>query len=37
MKLALTYIFTTKAGEDYMKGVKTSGEDNILRLVVTVV
>jgi plastocyanin len=31
-----TYRFTTKAGEDYMKGVKTIGEDNVLRLVVTV-
>jgi hypothetical protein len=27
-----TYTFTTKAGEDYMKGVKTIGEDNVLRL-----
>ena len=31
-----TYIFTTKTGEDYMKGVKTMGEDNVLKLVVTV-
>jgi plastocyanin len=31
-----TYVFTTKAGEDYMKGVKTIGEDNVLRLVVKV-
>jgi len=31
-----TYVFTTKAGEDYMKGVKTIGEDNVLRLTVTV-
>jgi hypothetical protein len=30
------YTFTTKAGEDYMKGVKTTGEDNVLRLNVTV-
>jgi plastocyanin len=30
------YVFGTKAGEDYMKGVKTVGEDNVLRLVVTV-
>jgi plastocyanin len=30
------YVFTTKPGEDYMKGVKTTGEDNVLRLVVTV-
>jgi hypothetical protein len=32
-----TYVFTTKAGEDYMKGVKTVGEDNVLKLVVKVV
>jgi plastocyanin len=31
-----TYHFTTKAGEDYMKGVKTVGEDNVLRLTVKV-
>ena len=31
-----TYVFTTKVGEDYMKGVKTVGEDNVLRLVVKV-
>jgi hypothetical protein len=31
-----TYVFTTKVGEDYMKGVKTIGEDNVLRLVVKV-
>ena len=30
------YVFTTKAGEDYMKGVKTTGEDNVLHLKVTV-
>lgn len=30
------YTFKTVAGEDYMKGVKTTGEDNVLRLVVTV-
>jgi plastocyanin len=30
------YVFGTKAGEDYMKGVKTTGEDNALKLVVTV-
>ena len=30
------YVFTTRVGEDYMKGVKTTGEDNVLRLVVTV-
>jgi plastocyanin len=31
-----TYRFTTKAGEDYMPGMKTVGEDNVLRLTVTV-
>ena len=31
-----TYRFTTKAGEDYMSGVTTSGEDNVLRLTVVV-
>jgi plastocyanin len=31
-----TYRFTTKAGEDYMKGIKTIGEDNVLTLTVTV-
>ncbi|MCW2963161.1 MAG: hypothetical protein JWO17_413 [Actinomycetia bacterium] len=31
-----TYVFKTKAGEDYMKGIKTIGEDNVLKLVVTV-
>jgi plastocyanin len=31
-----TYVFGTKAGEDYVKGVVTVGEDNVLRLVVTV-
>jgi hypothetical protein len=30
------YKFTTKAGEDYMSGVKTVGEDNVLTLTVTV-
>jgi plastocyanin len=30
------YTFVTKAGEDYMQGVKTTGEDNVLRLRVTV-
>jgi plastocyanin len=30
------YHFTTKAGEDYMKGIKTIGEDNVLTLTVTV-
>ena len=33
---ASVYTFTTKAGEDYMKGVKTIGEDNVLKLKVTV-
>jgi len=32
-----TYVFITRAGEDYTKGVKTVGEDNVLRLVVRVV
>lgn len=31
-----TYAFTTKVGEDYTKGVKTVGEDNVLKLVVKV-
>jgi plastocyanin len=31
-----TYVLSTKAGEDYMKGVKTTGEDNLLKLVVKV-
>ena len=31
-----TYVFTTKAGEDYMQGIKTTGADNALRLVVKV-
>jgi hypothetical protein len=30
------YRFTTKAGEDYMPGMKTIGEDHILRLTVKV-
>jgi hypothetical protein len=30
------YTFKTAAGEDYMKGVKTTGADNVLKLVVTV-
>ena len=30
------HTFTTKAGEDYMKGIKTVGEDNVLKLKVTV-
>jgi plastocyanin len=30
------YHFTTKPGEDYMSGVKTTGEDNVLRLTVVV-
>ncbi|MHB8643788.1 MAG: hypothetical protein ACYDA3_12985 [Gaiellaceae bacterium] len=31
-----TYTFTTKAGEDYMKGIKTIGEDHVLKLTVKV-
>jgi hypothetical protein len=33
-----TYVFLTKAGEDYpsMSNMKTIGEDNVLRLVVKV-
>ena len=31
-----TYKFTTKPGEDYIKGVKTIGADNALRLTVVV-
>jgi hypothetical protein len=31
-----TYRFTTKAGEDYMKGIKTIGPDHVLKLTVTV-
>lgn len=30
------YRFRTRAGEDYMAGVKTVGEDNVLTLTVTV-
>ena len=30
------YKFTTKAGEDYTSGIKTVGEDNVLRLTVSV-
>jgi len=30
------YRFTTKAGEDYMPGMKTVGEDNVLRLTIKV-
>ena len=30
------YVFVTKAGEDYMQGVKTTGEDNVLTLKVVV-
>ena len=35
-KKAGVYKFTTKPGEDYMKGMKTVGPDNVLRLTVTV-
>lgn len=31
-----TYLFKTRAGEDYMTGIKTVGADNVLKLVVTV-
>ena len=31
-----TYVFTTKPGEDYMKGVPTIGADSVLKLVVHV-
>jgi plastocyanin len=31
-----TYVFGTKEGNDYYKGVVTTGPDNILRLIVTV-
>lgn len=31
-----TYRFTTKVGDDYMPGLKTIGEDNVLRLTVKV-
>jgi len=31
-----TYVFTTKAGEDYTTGVKTTGPDNVLSLIVHV-
>ena len=31
-----TYRFTTRAGEDYVNGIKTVGEDNVLRLTVVV-
>jgi len=30
------YKFTTKPGEDYVKGIKTTGPDNVLRLTVIV-
>lgn len=31
-----TYTFTTKPGEDYMTGIKTTGEDNVLKVTVVV-
>lgn len=31
-----TYVFRTKAGEDWMKGMVTKGEDNVLKLTVIV-
>jgi plastocyanin len=40
LKLTLTkpgvYHFTTKAGEDYTAGIKTTGDDNVLKLTVIV-
>jgi plastocyanin len=30
------YVFGTKPGEDYTKGIVTVGDDNVLRLIVTV-
>jgi len=36
LKRAGVYRFTTKVGEDYIKGVKTIGEDNVLTLKVVV-
>ena len=35
-KKAGVYRFTTKPGEDYTKGIKTIGEDNVLKLKITV-
>lgn len=31
-----TYVFGTKEGQDYYKGIVTVGPDNVLRLIVTV-
>ncbi|HET8894254.1 MAG TPA: hypothetical protein VFM96_09180 [Gaiellaceae bacterium] len=31
-----SYVFGTKPGEDYMSGVKTTGPDNVLKLVMIV-
>jgi hypothetical protein len=31
-----TYVLSTKAGEDYMRGIKTIGEDNTLKIRVVV-
>jgi plastocyanin len=40
LKLTLTkpgvYHFTTKAGDDYLAGIKTTGDDNVLKLTVIV-
>jgi plastocyanin len=40
LKITLTkpgvYHFTTKAGSDYMAGIKTTGNDNVLKLTVIV-
>jgi plastocyanin len=35
-RTAGVYVFGTKPGEDYMKGVKTVGADNVLTLKITV-
>jgi plastocyanin len=35
-RTAGVYVFATKVGEDYMSGVKTVGEDNVLTLKITV-
>jgi plastocyanin len=35
-RTAGVYVFGTKPGEDYMKGIKTMGEDNVLILKITV-
>jgi plastocyanin len=35
-RTAGTYVFGTKPGEDYMKGITTTGADNVLTLKITV-